>query len=111
MLTILSWGLGKGSLSGRRDQEWSKNSVFDLKSIIVSSVLFCWQGRGIEHISQCGPGWPPNCHNLPASASQALGYKQYELNIAQDLRDPHSTLHTVLGCGVLGMGLREKKVS
>lgn len=65
------------------------------------------QGKGIEHVSQHSPGWPPHCHNLPGFASQVLDHKQYELDVAQDLRDPHSILHTVLGCGVLGKGLGE----
>lgn len=81
LLTILSQGLGKGKMSGRGGQERWKNSVFDLRSI----VLLAGQGRGTEHVSQRGPGWPLNCHNLPVSASQVLGYKQYELNVAQDL--------------------------
>lgn len=81
--------------------------MFDLRSI----VLLVGQGRGIEHVSQHSPGWPLNCHNLPASASEVLGYKQYELNVAQDFREPHSTLHTMLGCGVLGEELGESLVT
>ncbi|EDL07539.1 mCG1043785, partial [Mus musculus] len=57
-------------MSGRGGQERWKNSVFDLRSI----VLLAGQGRGTEHVSQRGPGWPLNCHNLPVSASQVLGY-------------------------------------
>lgn len=67
--------------------------MFDLRIIIL---LFCLHGTGGggngrgEHVSQRSPGWPPTCHNLPASASHMLGCKRYELSIAQDVRDLES---------------------